>query len=66
MTVVMAGRDAAALARARNSLPEKVHVRAVVVGMDVTDPPSIRAADRTVSDRVGSVDVLVNNARAGG
>ena len=62
MTVVMAGRDADALERARKSLPEDAQARAFVVPMDVTDPASIVAAARSVTDSVGSVDVLVNNA----
>jgi NAD(P)-dependent dehydrogenase (short-subunit alcohol dehydrogenase family) len=62
MTVVMAGRDHAALEHARRSLGEDAHTRAVSVAMDVTDFDSIVAAHRIVSERVGSVDVLVNNA----
>lgn len=61
MTVVMAGRDAVALERARYTV-EGAHTRAVVVPMNVTDPTSIAAAARFVTDRVGAVDVLVNNA----
>jgi NAD(P)-dependent dehydrogenase (short-subunit alcohol dehydrogenase family) len=62
MTVVMAGRDTGALERARASLPADAAGRAVVVSMDVTDPASLDAAARLVTDRVGPVDVLVNNA----
>jgi NAD(P)-dependent dehydrogenase (short-subunit alcohol dehydrogenase family) len=62
MTVVMAGRDHAALERARNTVDEDAHTRAVAVPMDVTDSESIVAAYRIVTERVGSVDVLVNNA----
>ena len=62
LTVVMAGRDTGALERARTDLPEDAAGRAVVVSMDVTDPASLDAAERLVSDRVGPVDVLVNNA----
>ena len=62
MTVVMTGRDAAALERARHSLPKDAQAHAVAVAMDVTNPDSIAAAERIVSERVGSVDVLVNNA----
>lgn len=62
MTVVMTGRDQAALERAHNAVDEDAHTRAVVVPMDVTDAESVDAAYRTVLERVGSVDVLVNNA----
>ena len=34
----------------------------MTVRMDVTDVPSIVAAHRTVTEALGSVDVLVNNA----
>jgi NAD(P)-dependent dehydrogenase (short-subunit alcohol dehydrogenase family) len=62
MTVVMAGRDSAALERARGNLGEDARPRALAVSMDVTDTESIAAAHHIVSARVGSVDVLVNNA----
>ena len=61
MTVVMAGRNAVALERARHTL-EGAQTRTVVVPLDVTNPTSIAAAERVVTDRVGGVDVLVNNA----
>ena len=62
ITVVMTGRDVAALERARKTLEPDVQSRAVVVPMNVTDPESIATAERLVTDRVGGVDVLVNNA----
>jgi NAD(P)-dependent dehydrogenase (short-subunit alcohol dehydrogenase family) len=62
LMVVMAGRDHAALERARRTLDRDEQPRAVAVPMDVTDSESIVAAHRTVSERLGSVDVLVNNA----
>jgi NAD(P)-dependent dehydrogenase (short-subunit alcohol dehydrogenase family) len=61
LTVVLAGRDDAALERARRTLAQSEQ-RAMTIRMDVTDVESIVAAQRTVADRVGSVDVLVNNA----
>jgi NAD(P)-dependent dehydrogenase (short-subunit alcohol dehydrogenase family) len=61
LTVVMAGRDEAALERARRTFSE-IGERAMTVRMDVTDVESIAAAHRTVTERIGSVDVLVNNA----
>ena len=62
MTVVITGRDPDALERARRSFERDAQTRAVAVPMDVTNPPSITAAERIVTDRVGPVDVLVNNA----
>jgi NAD(P)-dependent dehydrogenase (short-subunit alcohol dehydrogenase family) len=62
LTVVMAGRDVAALEHARSRLEKSLQARAVPVPMDVTDPESVQAAHRLVNDRAGSVDVLVNNA----
>ncbi|HXW07570.1 MAG TPA: SDR family oxidoreductase [Vicinamibacterales bacterium] len=62
LTVVMAGRDNAALQHALGSLGEAARSRALAVRMDVTDRESIVAAHRIVSERVGPVDVLVNNA----
>lgn len=62
LTVVMSGREEAALARARAELAKDLQSRAVIVRMDVTDSRSIDDAHRTVHERVGPVDVLVNNA----
>jgi NAD(P)-dependent dehydrogenase (short-subunit alcohol dehydrogenase family) len=62
LTVVMAGRDESALARARAELRKDEQSRAVIVRMDVTDSRSIAEAHRIVKERVGSVDVVVNNA----
>jgi len=61
LTVVLAGRDVAALEDARRTLAQSEQ-RAMTVRMDVTDVPSIVAAHRTVTEALGSVDVLVNNA----
>jgi len=57
--VVMAGRDLRKLESAAQSLDGG---EVVPVVMDVTDRQSIVDAHRTLSDRVGHVDVLVNNA----
>ena len=62
LTWVMAGRDEAALMRARESLGKNEQSRAVIVRMDVTDPRTIMRAHRKIKDGVGPVDVLVNNA----
>src|SRR3954466_11753961 len=62
LRVVLAGRDPDALERARRALPEDERRRASTVPLDVTDVESIGRAQRTVSEQVGRVDVLVNNA----
>jgi NAD(P)-dependent dehydrogenase (short-subunit alcohol dehydrogenase family) len=61
LNVVLAGRDVRALERALGSL-SAADERATTVQMDVTDPSSIRSAQRAVAKRFGGVDVLVNNA----
>ena len=62
LVVIMAGRDAAALERARRTLTAEHQRRATAVQMDITNVESVIAAQRTVTEQVGSVDILVNNA----
>jgi NAD(P)-dependent dehydrogenase (short-subunit alcohol dehydrogenase family) len=62
LSVVLAGRDGAALQRAHRTLSEPYQRRVVTVQMDVTSVESITAAQRAVMERVGSVEVLVNSA----
>ena len=62
LTVILAGRDDFALASALASLGSDASARAGTVRMDVANPASISDAYRTVVDRYGPVDVLVNNA----
>jgi gluconate 5-dehydrogenase len=54
--VILNGRDPVALERARERLPG-----AHAVAFDVTDPDAVDAAVRDVEDRVGPIDILVNN-----
>ena len=61
ISVVMAGRDVAALERARGNLARH-RDRAVTLQMDVRDQTSIAAAHHRVRQQVGPIDVLVNNA----
>ena len=62
LRVVLAARDEAALERAHRRLADPDRLRAMTVQMDVTSVESITAALQRVTDLVGSVDVLVNNA----
>ena len=62
LVVVLAGRDAAAIERARRNLRDEHQRRAITVQMDVTSVEAITAAKRALIEQVGSVDILVNNA----
>jgi NAD(P)-dependent dehydrogenase (short-subunit alcohol dehydrogenase family) len=61
MCVAMTGRDEAATQRALHELGETAE-NAIALRLDVTEPASIEAAHRTIVERFGGVDVLVNNA----
>jgi len=58
---VLAGRDDDALDRALHGF-DRANEQAMTVHMDVTNPESIRSAQRAVAGRFGAVDILVNNA----
>jgi len=60
--VVLNGRDAAALEGARAALEAAHPGQVEVAGFDVTDDAAVRAAVDGIEDRVGPIDVLVNNA----
>jgi NAD(P)-dependent dehydrogenase (short-subunit alcohol dehydrogenase family) len=61
LRVVLTARDEGALQRALHGLGEAGR-GALGLRMDVTDVASIAAARRTAEERLGPVDVLVNNA----
>jgi NAD(P)-dependent dehydrogenase (short-subunit alcohol dehydrogenase family) len=61
LRVVMTGRDETATQRALHEIGDSSG-NLLAVGMDVTVPASIEAAQRTVLERFGPVDVVVNNA----
>lgn len=61
LRVAMTGRDQSATQRALEGLGDTAE-SAIAVEMDVTDTASIAAAQRTIVERLGAVDVLVNNA----
>lgn len=58
-TVVLNGRDGDRLARAAAELPDGLVHTAV---FDVTDGPSVAAGIAGVEERVGPLDILINNA----
>lgn len=60
--VVLADVDAAACARAAESLTTTHGVRALGVGCDVANPDAVEALSERVFGAFGKVDVLVNNA----
>lgn len=60
--VVVAARDEAACVVAADVLARDTGRRVVGTGLDVADPGSVRAAVGTAVDRLGGLDVLVNNA----
>ena len=59
-TVLALGRNLDLLEQLADALGE----RGIPVGADVTDLPALKEAVRSVTDRTGDVDVLVNNAGA--
>jgi NAD(P)-dependent dehydrogenase (short-subunit alcohol dehydrogenase family) len=63
MSVVMACRNLDKASRARSALLAEVpHAEAIVIPLDVSEPASIREFAREFSERVGRLDVLINNA----
>jgi gluconate 5-dehydrogenase len=60
-TLVLNGRDATRLERARLSLQER-GLRAHAAAFDVTDPDAVDAAIEKVESGIGPIDILVNNA----
>jgi NAD(P)-dependent dehydrogenase (short-subunit alcohol dehydrogenase family) len=61
LRVVLTGRDAAATQRAVEALGA-AGKNALALRLDVTDPATIAAARRAAEQRLGPVDVVVNNA----
>ncbi|WP_037871300.1 SDR family oxidoreductase [Streptomyces sp. SPB074] len=64
-TVAVGARDEARGAAAAESLRAE-GARAFAVALDVTSEESVAAAARTVAEKAGRLDVLVNNARISG
>lgn len=58
-TIVLAGRRAEQLAAAASTLPGDSHL---VVPTDIADPDACTALARNAVDRLGRIDVLINNA----
>jgi gluconate 5-dehydrogenase len=58
--VVLNGRNESALTQARDQLSDSVFTEA----FDVTDPAAVAAGIARIEDRVGPIDILVNNTGA--
>jgi gluconate 5-dehydrogenase len=59
--LVLNGRDAGALERARQDLAEKTGAKVDTAAFDVTDETAVRRAVREIEDDLGPLDILVNN-----
>jgi gluconate 5-dehydrogenase len=59
--LVLNGRDAAALERAREELAEHTGAKVHTAAFDVTDESAVRRAVREIEDGIGPLDILVNN-----
>ncbi|KUN74405.1 gluconate 5-dehydrogenase [Streptomyces canus] len=59
--LVLNGRDASALERARQELAEKTGAKVHTAAFDVTDETAVRRAVREIEDGLGPLDILVNN-----
>ncbi|WP_405468053.1 SDR family oxidoreductase [Streptomyces canus] len=59
--LVLNGRDAGALERARQELAEKTGAKVHTAAFDVTDETAVRRAVQEIEDDLGPLDILVNN-----
>jgi gluconate 5-dehydrogenase len=59
--LVLNGRDASALERARQELAEKTGAKVHTAAFDVTNETAVRRAVREIEDGLGPLDILVNN-----
>lgn len=59
--VAICGRDPESLERARSAL-ERFGAEVIAIPCDLTDPASVGNLIRTVTDRWGTIDILINNA----
>jgi gluconate 5-dehydrogenase len=61
-TVVLNGRDGAALGAARAALADHTGAPVLAEAFDVTDSAAVGAAVSHIEDALGPIDILVNNA----
>jgi NAD(P)-dependent dehydrogenase (short-subunit alcohol dehydrogenase family) len=63
--VVLSARQATALAGVQSEI-DALGGQSLIIPADVTDPDSVTALATTVRDRLGGLDILINNAGASG
>jgi len=61
-TVVLLDLDQAGAQRAATSLNERAEGRIEALALDITDPAAVEACAAALDERLGRVDILVNNA----
>lgn len=59
--IVLNGRDPEALKRARDELTERTGAKVHTMPFDVTDAAAVQRAVQEIENRIGAVDILVNN-----
>ncbi|EXJ24156.1 Short-chain dehydrogenase/reductase SDR [Alkalibacterium sp. AK22] len=64
-TLILSARSANKLKKVKEECVTRFSAQVLVYPMDVSDPEAIKAAVSTVSEKIGSIDVLINNAGFG-
>jgi short-subunit dehydrogenase len=63
--VMLISRDSARLSEVARELEARHHVKTLVLAMDLSAPSAALEIYRNVKDRIGDIDILINNAGFG-